>query len=61
MSLCARVWSNLSASLSHVATVKKLELAEKYRELKKSGRLEKYMSKKRKRNAQRDKRKLPQV
>ncbi|XP_030627396.1 ribosomal RNA processing protein 36 homolog [Chanos chanos] len=38
---------------------KKLELAEKYSELKKSGKLENFLSKKRKRNAMKDRRKLP--
>jgi len=40
---------------------KKIELAEKYRELKASGRLDKFMSKKRKRNSQKDKRNLPKM
>ena len=40
---------------------KKIELAEKYRELKASGKLEKFMSKKRKRNTQKDKRNLPKM
>ncbi|XP_029352297.1 ribosomal RNA processing protein 36 homolog [Echeneis naucrates] len=39
---------------------KKLQLAEKYQELKKSGKLENFLSKKRKRNAIKDRRKLPQ-
>ncbi|XP_038589733.1 ribosomal RNA processing protein 36 homolog [Micropterus salmoides] len=38
---------------------KKLQLAEKYQELKKSGKLENFLSKKRKRNAGKDRRKLP--
>ncbi|XP_061582448.1 ribosomal RNA processing protein 36 homolog [Cololabis saira] len=38
---------------------KKLQLAEKYQELKKSGKLENFLSKKRKRNATKDRRKLP--
>ncbi|MCI4383784.1 hypothetical protein PGIGA_G00030730 [Pangasianodon gigas] len=38
---------------------KKLQLAEKYYELKKSGKLENFLSKKRKRNAVKDRRKLP--
>ncbi|XP_070836094.1 ribosomal RNA processing protein 36 homolog [Chaetodon trifascialis] len=38
---------------------KKLQLAEKYEELKKSGKLENFLSKKRKRNAGKDRRKLP--
>lgn len=38
---------------------KKLELASKYTELKKSGKLENFLSKKRKRNANKDRRKLP--
>ncbi|KAI7791037.1 ribosomal RNA processing protein 36 homolog [Triplophysa rosa] len=38
---------------------KKMELAEKYSELKKSGKLENFLSKKRKRNATKDRRKLP--
>ncbi|XP_008417797.1 ribosomal RNA processing protein 36 homolog [Poecilia reticulata] len=39
---------------------KKLQLAEKYQELKKSGKLENFLSKKRKRNAGKDHRKLPE-
>ncbi|XP_067115576.1 ribosomal RNA processing protein 36 homolog [Osmerus mordax] len=38
---------------------KKLELADKYNELKRSGKLENFLSKKRKRNAGKDRRKLP--
>ncbi|KAM6972487.1 ribosomal RNA processing protein 36 homolog [Aplochiton taeniatus] len=38
---------------------KKMELAEKYNQLKKSGKLENFLSKKRKRNATKDRRKLP--
>ncbi|XP_059193753.1 ribosomal RNA processing protein 36 homolog [Centropristis striata] len=38
---------------------KKLQLAEKYQQLKKSGKLENFLSKKRKRNAGKDRRKLP--
>eukprot|EP00794_Sanderia_malayensis_P020097 gene20097-22067_t len=38
---------------------KKLELVEKYKHLKESGKLEKYLSKKRKRNAAKDRRNLP--
>lgn len=38
---------------------KKLQLAEKYLDLKKSGKLENFLSKKRKRNAGKDRRKLP--
>ncbi|XP_034534169.1 ribosomal RNA processing protein 36 homolog [Notolabrus celidotus] len=38
---------------------KKLLLAEKYQDLKKSGKLENFLSKKRKRNAGKDRRKLP--
>ncbi|KAK9540791.1 hypothetical protein VZT92_003219 [Zoarces viviparus] len=38
---------------------KKLQLAEKYQELKKSGKLESFLGKKRKRNAGKDRRKLP--
>jgi len=40
---------------------RKLELAEKYKELKSSGQLEKYLSKKRKRNATKEKKKLPDM
>lgn len=39
--------------------LRKLELAEKYKELQKSGKLEKYLSKKRKKTAQKEKKKLP--
>ena len=42
-----------------VATLKKIELAKKYSELKKSGKLEKFVEKKRKRNAKRDRKQLP--
>ncbi|XP_042341202.1 ribosomal RNA processing protein 36 homolog [Plectropomus leopardus] len=38
---------------------KKLQLAEKYQELKKSGKLDNFLNKKRKRNAGKDRRKLP--
>ncbi|XP_051980262.1 ribosomal RNA processing protein 36 homolog [Xyrauchen texanus] len=38
---------------------KKLELADKYSELKKSGKLENFLSKKRKRNSTKDRKKLP--
>ncbi|KAI1896949.1 hypothetical protein AGOR_G00100150 [Albula goreensis] len=38
---------------------RKLELADRYSELKKSGKLENFLSKKRKRNAAKDRRKLP--
>ncbi|KAL4237417.1 rRNA biogenesis protein rrp36 [Mactra antiquata] len=38
---------------------KKLELAEKYKELKESGKIEKYLSKKLKKNAQKERKKLP--
>lgn len=41
------------------AEKKKLQLAEKYQELKKSGKLENFLSKKRKRNATKDRKKLP--
>lgn len=41
------------------ADKRKLELAEKYKELKRSGKLEGFLSKKRKRNAAKDKRRLP--
>uniref|UniRef100_H3CGL7 rRNA biogenesis protein RRP36 n=1 Tax=Tetraodon nigroviridis TaxID=99883 RepID=H3CGL7_TETNG len=39
---------------------KKLQLAEKFQQLKKSGKLENFLSKKRKRNATKDRRKLPE-
>ncbi|XP_063158650.1 ribosomal RNA processing protein 36 homolog [Candoia aspera] len=39
--------------------MQQLELAEKYKELKKSGKLESFLNKKRKRNAAKDKRRLP--
>ncbi|XP_033734569.1 ribosomal RNA processing protein 36 homolog [Pecten maximus] len=39
--------------------LKKLELAEKYRELKKSGKVDNYLSKKRKKTASKEKKKLP--
>lgn len=41
------------------ADLRKLELAEKYKELQKSGKLENYLSKKRKKTAQKEKKKLP--
>eukprot|EP00112_Aurelia_sp_Birch-Aquarium-sp1_P009735 Seg2116.2 transcript_id=Seg2116.2/GoldUCD/mRNA.D3Y31 product="Ribosomal RNA processing protein 36-like" protein_id=Seg2116.2/GoldUCD/D3Y31 len=40
---------------------KKLELAEQYKTLKSDGKLEKYLSKKRKRNAAKDRRHLPKI
>lgn len=42
-----------------LADKKKLQLADKYLELKKNGKLENFLSKKRKRNAGKDRRKLP--
>lgn len=41
------------------AEKRKLELAEKFRELKKSGKVESYLGKKRKRTAARERKKLP--
>lgn len=41
------------------ADKKKLELAEKFKELQKSGKVEKYMNKKLKKNARKEKKKLP--
>ena len=41
------------------ADKKKLQLAGKYEQLKKSGKLENFLSKKRRRNAVKDRRKLP--
>ena len=41
------------------ADKKKLELAEKYKELQKSGKVDQYLMKKRKKNAQKMKKKLP--
>ena len=41
------------------ADKKKLALAEKFKELKKSGKIEKYMQRKRKKNASKEKKKLP--
>lgn len=46
--------------LDSAAEKKKLQLAEKYEQLKKSGKLENFLSKKRKRNAMKDRRKLPE-
>lgn len=45
--------------LCSAAEKRKLELAEKYAELKRSGKLESFLNKKRKRNAIKDKRHLP--
>ena len=45
--------------LVHPATHKKLELAEKYGRLKKAGKLEKFLAKKRRKNASRDRKDLP--
>jgi len=42
-----------------VATLKKIELAKKFSELKRSGKLEKFVERKRKRNARRDRKHLP--
>ena len=52
--LCCVLYTNNS-----LAVRKQLELAEKYKQLKRRGRLEKYLAKKRRRNAQRDRRQLP--
>lgn len=41
------------------ADKRKLQLAQKYEELKKSGKLDNFLSKKRKRNAGKDRRKMP--
>lgn len=38
---------------------RKLELAEKYKELQKSGKVDSYLGKKRKKTAQKEKKKLP--
>lgn len=46
-------------TLCSAADKKKLQLAEKYEELKKSGKLDNFLSKKRKRNAVKDRRNLP--
>ena len=45
--------------LSISAIRRQLELAKRYKQLKESGRLEKYLARKRKKNAQRDRRQLP--
>lgn len=45
--------------LYFTAEKKKLELAEKYKTLKESGKLNKYLSKKRKRNAAKERKYLP--
>jgi len=42
-----------------LADLKRIELLDKYDELKKSGRFTKFMEKRRKRNAAKDRRKLP--
>ena len=44
---------------SSPAVQKRLALAEKYKQLKRTGKLEKFLSKKRKKNTQRDRRQLP--
>lgn len=49
----------MSLFVSSAAIEKKLDLAEKYSELKKSGTVEKYLSKKRKKAAAKDRKKLP--
>lgn len=41
------------------ADLKQQELVEKYKELKESGRLQKYMEKKRKKNTSKDRKRLP--
>jgi ribosomal RNA-processing protein 36 len=43
------------------AEKKKLELAEKFRELKKSGKLDKYLNRKRKKTASKDRKNLPKI
>ena len=55
-----RVWNgNNAICFVAVADKKKLALAEKFKELKKSGKIEKYMQRKRKKNASKEKKKLP--
>ena len=49
----------MSLCISSAAVEKQLDLAEKYKELKKSGNVEKYLSKKRKKAAAKDRKKLP--
>ena len=54
------ILSNMSSTvLIYTATQRKIELAQKYSELKKSGKLKKFMSKKRKKNSSRDRKRLP--
>lgn len=43
----------------NAAERRKLELAEKYKELQKSGKVDAYLGKKRKKTAQKEKKKLP--
>lgn len=52
-------WETLHLLCASAAEKKKLQLAEKYEQLKKSGKLENFLSKKRKRNTTKDRRKLP--
>lgn len=47
------------SSSAAAADKRKLQLAQKYEELKKSGKLDNFLSKKRKRNAGKDRRKMP--
>ncbi len=50
----------LSCSVSlRAATQKRLDLTKKFKELKKSGKLDQFLSKKRKKNASRDRKRLP--
>lgn len=51
--------SSSSSCSSAAADKRKLQLAQKYEELKKSGKLDNFLSKKRKRNAGKDRRKMP--
>lgn len=51
--------SSFLSSSAAAADKRKLQLAQKYEELKKSGKLDNFLSKKRKRNAGKDRRKMP--
>ena len=49
----------VTSDLFSAATQKKIELAQKFATLRKSGKLEKFMEKKRKKNVSRDRKQLP--
>lgn len=57
--ICNSAKLSFNLSIFIIATRKFLDLAEKYEELKSTGKLEKYLKKKRKKNTGRDKKAIP--